>query len=607
MQAINKICASHTEAMADEGVDLGVMPEWDLSDLYTSENTLKITADMKTVEELCVQFNQNYKDQLAKLDASGLLQAIKAYETIETIGGRLASFAGLRYYQKTTDVERGQFMANTQEKLTQFFSHVVFFDHEINQIDEETLNAMVAENADLAHYKALLSRLRAQKPYQLSPEIEQFVHDMSPVGRSAWNRLFDETIAALEFTVQGEIRNLEGTLNLLTSKDRDVRKAAAMELAKVFKANIRLFSRIHNTMSRSLSLISEKRGYPTLQSSRHIANDVEPEVVNALKKTVMDNYSNLSHRYYGIKARWMGLDKLQLWDRNAPLPESAQALIPWHEAKDIVLSAYGEFSAEFADYGKRFFDSGWIDAPVKAGKAPGAFAHPSVTTVHPYLMLNYLGKPRDVMTLAHELGHGVHQILAASQGELMASTPLTLAETASVFGEMLTFRRLLNRCHDKKQKQIMLASKVEDMLDTVVRQIAFYDFECQLHAERAKSELKPEDINRIWLKTQKASLGDGFDYFDGYEVFWAYVPHFVHTPFYVYAYAFGDGLVNALYNVYQQGDQDFVKKYFTMLRAGGTLHHSELLKPFGLDASDKAFWTFGVNTIIGLIDELESL
>ncbi|RYG93995.1 MAG: oligoendopeptidase F, partial [Alphaproteobacteria bacterium] len=311
--------------------------------------------------------------------------------------------------------------------------------------------------------------------------------------------------------------------------------------------------------------------------------------------------------YYKMKAKWLGMDALNYWDRNAPLPETPSQLVSWDEARDTVLSAYGAFSPDMAAIAKDFFDKGWIDAPVKPGKAPGAFAHPTVPSAHPYVLVNYLGKPRDVMTLAHELGHGVHQVLAGDQGALMSSTPLTLAETASVFGEMLTFRALLAKTKDKAERKAMLAQKVEDMINTVVRQIAFYEFERRLHTARKDGELTSDQIGEIWLSVQGESLGPAIRISEGYETWWSYIPHFVHSPFYVYAYAFGDCLVNSLYAVYQNAEDGFQERYFALLRAGGTQHYAELLKPFGLDATDPSFWDKGLSMIEGLIDELEAL
>ena len=452
-----------------------------------------------------------------------------------------------------------------------------------------------------------MDRMRAMKPYQLSDELEKFLHDQSTVGASAWNKLFDETLAGLEFDLEGQKVGIETLLNQLTEQKRDKREAAAHELSRIFEENLKIFSRVHNTLAKDKEIEDRWRGFPTAQTARHLSNHVEPEVVEALRNAVVAAYPRLSHRYYRLKAKWLGLDKLQVWDRNAPLPMETDRIVAWDEARQIVTDAYAAFDPELAKLTEPFFDKGWIDAAVKPGKAPGAFAHPTVTTVHPYVMLNYLGKPRDVMTLAHELGHGVHQVLAAGQGELLSSTPLTLAETASVFGEMLTFRKLLAGAKDKMERKVLLAGKVEDMINTVVRQIAFYDFECKLHAARREGELPPEDINALWMSVQAESLGDAFEFFEGYKTYWAYIPHFVHSPFYVYAYAFGDGLVNALYAVYEEGDASFQEKYFEMLRAGGSKHHKDLLAPFGLDASDPAFWDKGLSMIEGLIDELEAL
>lgn len=445
------------------------------------------------------------------------------------------------------------------------------------------------------------------KPYQLSDELEKFLHDTSTVGAAAWNRLFDETIAGLEFDVDGESFNIEGTLNFLTDPDRAKREAASKELARVFAENIKIFARVHNTLAKEKEIHDRWRNLPSPQMGRHLSNHVEPEVVEALRNAVVAAYPKLSHRYYALKAKWMGLETMEVWDRNAPLPQENTRTVGWDEAKKTVLDAYAGFDPEMAKIAEPFFEKGWIDAGVKPGKAPGAFAHPTVTEVHPYVMLNYLGKPRDVMTLAHELGHGVHQVLAADQGELLSSTPLTLAETASVFGEMLTFRQLLDAAETPELRKILLAGKVEDMINTVVRQIAFYDFECKLHDARKAGELTPEDIGALWMSVQGESLGPAFNFMDGYEAFWAYIPHFVHSPFYVYAYAFGDGLVNALYAVYEEGDPDFQKKYFEMLKAGGSKHHKELLAPFGLDASDPSFWDKGLSMISGFIDELEAM
>jgi oligoendopeptidase F len=591
------------------GGGFGDLPDWDLTDLYPSADGPEFAADMAELERACAAFAQTYEGRLGRQDAPSLLACVQEYERIEVIAGRLMSYAGLRYYQNTIDPERAQFMGNAQDKVTTATTPLVFFSLEFNRLDDGHLTRLLASNADLARYKPVIDRMRAMRPHQLSDELERFLHDESVVGASAWNKLFDETMAGLMFAVEGEPEelNLEATLNLLTDPARIRREAAAHALADVFGKNIKLFARIHNTLSKEKEIHDRWRKMPSPQHGRHLSNHVEPEVVEALRNAVVAAYPKLSHRYYRLKAKWMGLDKLQVWDRNAPLPTETPRLVDWAEARKTVTDAYAAFDPRMADLATPFFDKGWIDAGVKPGKAPGAFAHPTVTTVHPYVMLNYLGKPRDVMTLAHELGHGVHQVLAAGQGELLSSTPLTLAETASVFGEMLTFRALLDQAKTPAEKKTLLAGKVEDMINTVVRQIAFYDFECKLHAARAEGELTPDDINALWMSVQAQSLGDAFEFMDGYETFWSYIPHFIHSPFYVYAYAFGDGLVNALYAVYASGLPGFQDKYFAMLKAGGSMHHKDLLAPFGLDASDPKFWDKGLSMIAGFIDELEAL
>ena len=591
------------------GGGFGDLPEWDLRDLYPAPDAPEFSQDLAWLDKATADFAAAYEGKLGGLDAAGMLVCVRAYEAIDVTAGRIMSYAGLRYYQNTMDSDRAKFMADAEGRVTEATTAMVFFTLEFNRLDDAHLAGLLAANADLARYKPVFDRMRAMRPYQLSDEMERFLHDSSVVGANAWSKLFDETMAGLMFRVDGieDELPLEATLNLMTDPDRAQREAGARALAAVFDRNVKLFARLHNTLAKEKAIQDKWRKMPSPQARRHLSNHVEPEVVEALRNAVVAAYPKLSHRYYRLKAKWMGLDKLQVWDRNAPLPVETPRLVDWAEATETVLGAYAAFAPEMAELAKPFFTKGWIDAGVKPGKAPGAFAHPTVSTVHPYVMLNYLGKPRDVMTLAHELGHGVHQVLAAGQGELLSSTPLTLAETASVFGEMLTFRRLLDGAKTPVERKTLLAGKVEDMINTVVRQIAFYDFECKLHAARAEGELTPDDINALWMSVQAQSLGDAFEFMDGYETFWAYIPHFVQSPFYVYAYAFGDGLVNALYAAYEGGLPDFQAKYFAMLKAGGSMHHKELLAPFGLDASDPAFWDKGLSMIAGFIDELEAM
>ena len=590
-----------------EQSQLGEMPEWDLSDLYSSASAKEIVKDLKSVEQLSESFASKYENKLSTLSATEMLICLMSQEKITGLMGRLMSFAALRYYQMTTDVSRTKLLSDIQDKITQLSAKIIFFSLEFNTLDESHLNDMLNENSELRRYRTAFNRMRAMKPYQLSDELEKFLHEQSVVGATAWNRLFDETIISLKFNINKKDLSLEEVLNQLTDANRRNREKAAKSLSKVLEKNITLFSRITNTLAKEKSIEDKWRKFPNPQFSRHLTNDVEEEVVKALRDSVVDSYSKTSHRYYKLKAKWLGLKKLEIWDRNAPLPQNEEKVFSWSEARSIVTSAYTEFDPRMDALVQPFFEKGWIDAAVKPGKAPGAFSHPTVTDVHPYILLNYLGKPRDIMTLAHELGHGVHQSLSSSQGEILANTPLTLAETASVFGEMLTFQKMLSESKGEINRKQLLAGKVEDMINTVVRQISFYDFECRVHHNRQLGELTPDQINKIWLDVSKESLGPVFNYVKGYENFWAYVPHFIHSPFYVYAYAFGDGLVNALYSAYQSGVPNFEDKYFELLSSGGSKHHSQLLKPFQLDASDPTFWTKGLDLISSMIDELEEL
>jgi oligoendopeptidase F len=585
----------------------GNLPVWDLDDLYPGKDSPEFKAAMDEAKALAARFEADYKGKLADLTRAGrLIEAIKASEVLGDLTGRIGSFSFLQYAQKSTDPDRAKFMGDTNEALTNLSTRVLFFELELNRIDDAELDAALDKDAELARYRTWFADLRKAKPYQLDDKLEELFHDKSVTAYSAWNRLFDETLSSLEFEVDGETLNLESTLHLLSEKDAAKREAAFKALAKVLKANGRLFTHITNVLAKDKEISDRWRGYEDIADSRHMANAVEREVVDALQSAVQAAYPRLSHRYYKMKARWFGKDKLNAWDRNAPLPTSDERIWDWDTAVTTVLDAYGRFSPDLAEVAKPFFNSGWIDAPTGNGKLSGAFAHPTVPSAHPYLMLNYLGRTRDIMTLAHELGHGVHQRLAAAQGPILANTPLTLAETASVFGEMLTFRALLDQTTDPRQRFALLSGKVEDMLNTVVRQIAFYTFERKVHTARRQGELRTEEINALWLEVQAESLGEGIIANEGYETFWAYIPHFIHSPFYVYAYAFGDCLVNSLYAQYEKASEGFAERYFELLKAGGSKHHSELLAPFGLDAKDPQFWSLGLSMIEGLIDELEA-
>jgi oligoendopeptidase F len=594
-----------------KALELGNLPEWNLADLYPGMDAPELRRDIDKAGADAVAFESRWKGTLAAEAARGaegkLGEALRAYEALEELVGKIVSYAGLVYAGDTSDPQRAKLYGDVQEKMTDASSHLLFFGLELNLVEDRAIEQALDADPAFGHYRPWVLDLRKDKPFQLEDRIEQLFHEKSVTGRGAWNRLFDETMTELRFDIDGEKLTLEPTLNRLQDADGAVRRQASEALAATFAKNLRTFTLITNTLAKDKEISDRWRGFEDIADSRHLANRVERSVVDALASAVRDAYPRLSHRYYRMKARWLGMDEMNHWDRNAPLPETPQATIPWDEARNTVLSAYHRFSPEMADIARHFFDRNWIDAPVRPGKSPGAFAHPTVPSAHPYVLLNYMGKPRDVMTLAHELGHGVHQVLAGGQGALMASTPLTLAETASVFGEMLTFRSLLDKTEDRRERKAMLAQKVEDMINTVVRQIAFYEFERKVHTERKNGELTSDQLGKFWLEVQAESLGPAIKLREGYETFWTYIPHFIHSPFYVYAYAFGDCLVNSLYAVYQNAERGFQEKYFDMLRAGGTKHHSELLKPFGLDASDPAFWQIGLGVISNLIDELEAL
>ncbi|MDA5194874.1 M3 family oligoendopeptidase [Govanella unica] len=587
------------------------LPTWDLSDLYPGPDSPELAADLATSETEAQDFAARYAGKLATLSGDELAAAVATFERIQERFGRLLSYAGLLRAGDLLDADIGRFAQSVQEKISDISRVLIFFSLELNNLEDGAFEAALAQSAALAHYGPWLLEVRKYKPHQLAAELEGILHDKQVTGASSWVRLYDETLATLSFTIPdpasgtSETLTMEEALDRLFAPEEARRKAAAEALSATFRDNIRLFTLVTNTLAKDKEIEDRWRKFPSPEASRHLANQVEPEVVAALVAAVREAYPSLSHRFYRLKAKWMGKDKLDHWDRNAPLETGEDSAISWDEAKVIVLDAYRAFSPELADVGQRFFDKPWIDVPPRPGKATGAFAHPTVPAVHPYLLLNYMGKTRDVMTLAHELGHGVHQVLAADQGLFLSDTPLTLAETASVFGEMLTFKAMLAATTDRAKRRHLLMSKVQDMLNTVVRQIAFYTFEQKIHAARANGELTAEDIGKIWLEVQSESLGDAIRLNDGYDVYWCYISHFIHSPFYVYAYAFGDCLVNSLYATYEAEPEGFAAKYMELLAAGGSKGHKELLAPFGLDAADPAFWRRGLATLASFIDELE--
>lgn len=597
----------HTEIIADMSAATveEALPTWDLRDLYPDRDGPELAGDLDRLGREATEFHRSHAGRLDGLDGATLADVVAEYERIDEGLGRVMSYAGLVYAGDMSDPDIGRFYQDTQEKVNAASTSLVFFTLEINRLSEERLGELLAESPALARYAPWLHDVRLFRDHQLSDEMERLLHEKHVVGRAAWNRLFDETIAGLRFPIGGEDLSCARALNLMSDRDPAKRREAGTVIGRVLGDNVRLFALVTNTLAKDKEIEDNWRRYPHAVASRNLSNRVEDEVVDALTTAVKAAYPQLSHRYYALKAKWFGGEQLDWQDRNAPLPDDDDRKISWDEARGAVLAAYRRFSPRLGELGQRFFDNPWIDAPVRPGKSPGAFAHPTVPSAHPYLLLNYQGRTRDVMTLAHELGHGVHQLLAGGQGHLLCDTPLTLAETASVFGEMLTFRALLDGESDPRRRHAMLAGKVEDMLNTVVRQIAFFDFERRVHAARRNGELTPDAIGDIWMAVQGESLGPALRFTDEYRHFWAYIPHFIHSPFYVYAYAFGDCLVNSLYAVYQEADAGFAERYLEMLAAGGTKRHGELLAPFGLDASDPGFWSKGLSVISGFIDELE--
>ena len=595
------------ERVPGDGDAPGELPRWKLGDLYDSPQHPSVEADLDWVGKACLAFASRFEGKLSELSGDGLADALSRCEEIRRRSHRLGLYAHLRHEQDTLEPSRAKFVGDIDSRLTELTRPLVFFRLELNTIEDETLQRQLAESAALRRYRAWLTRLRAFRPHQLPNLLEEYVHDHEPVGSSAWSRLFGETTAAMTFEVGGEALSLEPTLNLLLDADREKRQEAWEALASEFSGSVRLFTRIMNTLVKAKEIDDRWRKYPSPQTPRHLANAIEPEIVEALRDAVVEAYPRISHRYYAMKARWLGFERLESWDRNAPLSEEGDRKYGWDEAREIVLDAYSEFSSVFGAVAGRFFEEGWIDAPAVKGKAPGAFSAMGPVDVHPFVLLNYLGRTRDVTTLAHELGHGVHQVLASEQGELLARTPLTFAETASVFGEMLTFRGLLDQETDRARRKALLVGKAEDMINTVVRQISFYEFESRVHESRRDGELTAADFGKIWLETARESLGPAMRLNEGYENFWCYVPHFIHSPFYVYAYAFGDGLVNTLYALHRRGEANFVENYIEMLRAGGSRLHGELLAPFGLDLREPGFWRAGLDVISDTIDEAEAL
>ena len=582
------------------------LPIWNLSEIYKDIKDPNIGKDIKEISKLSNEFLKKWKGRIKELSATDFVNCIEKYQAINESIYKIGTHSSLIFATNMEDPEISRYNSSISDQITEILSSLIFFTLELSKIDDKTIESWMKENS-AQKWQPFITILRKRNPYLLDPLVEEILIEKSATGRAAWVRLFDETSAALRFPFRKDLLSEAEILNLLSDSDPENRKIAGKSLSDILDKNKRIFAMILNVISRDRYIEDNKRGFQRIMSSRNLDNDVEDEVVDALVNTVDKAMPKLTHRYYKWKAKQFGKNKLDWWDRNAPLPQTSENPIKWSDAKNIILDSFSSFHPKISNLAELFFKNNWIDASVRQGKASGAFAHPSVPSLHPYILVNYQGKIRDVMTLAHELGHGVHQILAAKNGLLMAETPLTLAETASVFGEMLVFRKLLDESSVEQKKQL-LAGKIEDMLNTVARQIGFHQFEVKFHEARIKSELTPDEISDIWMETQSHAVGPYVNLNKDYRVLWGYIPHFVHTPFYVYAYAFGDSLVNALWYAYQKSDKDeFSKKYIDMLSSGGTKSHNDLLKPFNLSAYEDSFWDKGITMITSLMDELEEL
>jgi len=578
------------------------LPIWNLADFYPNYKSKLIKDDLESLRKDSESFLKKYKNKLKHLDKSKLLKSIEDYEQLEEKIYFIKSFSFLTHCTDQLNKEKNKFYQNTEEIISDIEKNIIFYGIEFNKIDKKKVYQLKSSK-----YSSWIENLNKFKKYQQTEKIEKVLMEKSITSSSAWIKFFDQSMTRLRFLFRNKKLSETEILNLFSSSDQKIRKDAATSFGKTLNENIFNFTFIMNNISKDLDIDMKLRGFKFSESSRHLSNQIDKEDVDSLVKTVKGNYRNICHRYYNYKAKYFGQKKLNFWDRNAPYPGRKTDNISWAKAKSIVLESYNDFDKRLGSIANIFFEKNWIHAKPMNGKTSGAFSHPTVPSCHPYILMNYQGKTRDVMTLAHELGHGVHQHLASKQGLLLADTPLTLAETASVFGEMLTFKSLLRKTRNKDERIYLLRSKIEDMINTVFRQISFFIFEREIHSLRSKFELSDDDISEVWMKTQKESLGNSVNLTNNYKSFWAYIPHFIHSPFYVYAYAFGDCLVNSLYSKFEESPHNFNDKYFSLLESGGSRNYQVLLAEFDLDPKNKNFWQLGMNLIKNLLDELERI
>jgi len=583
------------------------LPRWDLSDLYEAKDSKKLSEDIRFLDKVCQEFEDRYQGRIeANKDAEFLYQSLQEFESIELRKNRIISYAYLLHQTNLNDPVIGKFFGDCDAKFKSWEAKLVFFENQLSQIPETALKLMLQDNTDLDKYGHYLASCQKFKPYVLPLELEKYSKDNS-ILKSSWVRLFDATISSIKCQVGSEVLTLEQTLSMLQSGKRKKRKRAFHALSNEFEERSNIFALITNTLVKGKEVEDKWRKYPSPQYSRHLRNDIEDNVVEALQRSVVHSYPDISHRFYQLKSQLLGLKKMQYWDRVAPLPMAPRNKVPWEKAVETVENAFSDFSPQFTSLARQFFDNPWIDVPVREGKSGGGFCHPTVADAHPYILLNYQGHSRDVMVLAHELGHGVHQFLAREKGEILSSTSLTLAETASVFCEMLTFESLLEKATIPRERFALIAEKLDDMINTVIRQMSFYEFETKLHHQRREGELTPEEIGRIWLETQTECLGPAFNFNEDYNGFWSYIPHFIHAPFYVYAYSFGQLLSLTLFGIYKDKQEGFEQKYLALLKAGGSRPYNELLEPFGIDITQSGFWDIGLQVIKNYIDRLEGM
>lgn len=591
-------------------VNLDTIPEWNLADLYAGRDDPKIEIDLaaaKAANDELVKMKGRFTSLRGDpLHLGELLDhGINLYETATNGLWGVGAYASLAASTARDDAAWAKFEGDLRARSSQIAADSLYFTLELNQLEDNEIEMAFKAHPPAARWRPWMRRVRLSRPHELSADLERILIDRGPAVAN-WTRLYDETLARLTAKVGRESLTLPEALNRLSDPDATRRKQAAQGLAKALEERTPTLALSMNTLAFEKQVEDRWRKYPDPAASRHLANEVDADAVEALEAAVVEAYPSVSHRYYALKAKVMGRKTLDYWDRNAPLDTAQPRTYGWDEAKGMVLESFSDLAPKFADTARTFFNEPWIDARPRAGKQSGAYSHPVTANRHPYVFMNYMGERRDVLTLAHELGHAVHQTLCSPLGTLLADTPLTLAETASIFGEGLVFERLLAGA-SKQERMGLLAGKIEDGLNTVVRQIAFHRFETQFHAMRQEGELAPEDISAVWLDVMAESLGPAVKLNPGYEHYWAYVSHFVHAPFYVYAYAFGDLLVRGLMEKRREDPVGFAPLYEDLLAAGGTRTYVEALKPFGLNPREKAFWAAGVSQLERLVDEFDDL